>query len=329
MKVIFLDVDGVLNSDEYFEKVFNLIKNGAKIQGIERNVDVNKVKLLKEATDLTDAKVVLSTSVRYSQAGDLIKELLLKYGISVISETPFLNNERGKEIKEWLDEHTDIEDFVIIGSKVLVPFGNSKTLEEAFVVGIKEKSSYEVKDIAKLEENLTDKQIQLARWMAKKYFSTVSDCIKLMLTPGTRTKNKENRIDDKLINTLYLKKDEEEIDFDIETKKLKSEKQIRILNFLKQNEGATIPEVEMFTDTSRAIINTLIKNEYIEVVEKKVQRNPLLERREVEKTTKLKLTDEQQKAYEIVEKSIEKSEVNSYLLYGVTGSNIINTTNAR
>ena len=231
-------------------------------------------------------------------------------------------NRTAKKLNKTFDYNIpkDIEDFVVIGSKVLVPFGNSKTLEEAFVVGIKEKSSYEVKDIAKLEENLTDKQIQLARWMAKKYFSTVSDCIKLMLTPGTRAKNKENRIDDKLINTLYLKKDEEEIDFDIETKKLKSEKQIRILNFLKQNEGATIPEVEMFTDTSRGIINTLIKNEYIEVVEKKVQRNPLLERREVEKTTKLKLTDEQQKAYETVEKSIEKSEVNSYLLYGVTGS---------
>ena len=118
MKVIFLDVDGVLNSDEYFEKVFNLIKSGAKIQGIERNIDVNKVKLLKEATDLTDAKVVLSTSVRYSQMGEMIKELLLKCGISVISETPFLNNERGKEIREWLGEHTDIEDFVILDDEV-------------------------------------------------------------------------------------------------------------------------------------------------------------------------------------------------------------------
>ena len=118
MKVIFLDVDGVLNSDEYFEKVFNLIKSGAKIQGIERNIDVNKVKLLKEATDLTDAKVVLSTSVRYSQMGEMIKELLLKYGISVISETTFLNNERGKEIREWLEEHTGIEDFVILDDEI-------------------------------------------------------------------------------------------------------------------------------------------------------------------------------------------------------------------
>ena len=56
-----------------------------------------------------------------------------------------------------------------------------------------ETSAFEVKDIAKLEENLSNKQIALAKWMAKRYFCNVSDCIKLMLTPGTRNKNKEKR----------------------------------------------------------------------------------------------------------------------------------------
>ena len=126
-------------------------------------------------------------------------------------------------------------------------------LEEGFVVGIKEKSSFEIKPIAKLEENLTNKQIQLSRWMAKRYFCNVSDCIKLMLRPGSRTKNIEKRIQDKKINTVYLKKDIEEIDFCIETGKIKSEKQKKIINFIKDNEGATIPEIEMFTDCYRAI----------------------------------------------------------------------------
>ena len=36
MKVIFLDIDGVLNSDEYFEKIRNL-----DIQGIEQEVDLS------------------------------------------------------------------------------------------------------------------------------------------------------------------------------------------------------------------------------------------------------------------------------------------------
>ena len=213
----------------------------------------------------------------------------------------------------------ELEELILIGSKVLVPFGNGGKLTEAFVVGMKEKSQFEVKDIAKLEENLTDKQITLAKWMAKRYFCNVSDCIKLMLTPGTRNKNKEKRIQDKTINCVYLKKEIEEIEFEIETGKIKSEKHKKLLNFIKDNEGATVPEIEMFTDCSRAIVNTLVKNGYLEIIEKKVERNPLLGR-DCEKTYKLDLTDEQEKAYRRVEEAIDQKRYEQFLLYGVTGS---------
>ena len=43
----------------------------------------------------------------------------------------------------------ELEDMVFIGSKVLVPFGRLKNLEEAHVVGIKQSSEFEIKDIAK------------------------------------------------------------------------------------------------------------------------------------------------------------------------------------
>ena len=158
----------------------------------------------------------------------------------------------------------ELEDLVLVGSRVLVPFGKGEKQEEAFVVGIKEKTEYEVKEIIGLEDNISDKQIELAKWMAKRYFCNISDCIKLMQTPGTRTKNKEKRIQDKTINAVYLKKEYQEIEFEIETNQIKSENHIKILKFVKDNEGATIPEIEMFTNCSRAIINTLIKNNYLE-----------------------------------------------------------------
>lgn len=228
-------------------------------------------------------------------------------------------NRSAKKLNRTFDYNIPkhMQDFVIIGSKVLVPFGNSKKLEEAYVIGIKEKSEYKVKDIAQLEDNLTDFQIKLAKWMAKHYFCNVSDCIKLMLTPGTG--RKENKVQDKTVNSIYLKKDIEEIDFEIENGKIKSEKQKRILKFVEDNEGCTIPEIEMITDTSRAIVNTLIKNGYLELVEKKVERNPLINK-EVDKTENLKLTDEQQVAYESVSNCIESKTYKEFLLYGVTGS---------
>ncbi|MFR3182413.1 MAG: primosomal protein N' [Clostridia bacterium] len=243
----------------------------------------------------------------------------IEIGENMIAEV--IINRGAKKLNRTFDYNIpkDLEELILVGSKVLVPFGNGEKLAEAFVVGIKEKSAFELKNIAKLEENLTDKQISLAKWMSKRYFCNISDCIKLMLTPGTRNKNKEKRIQDKTINCVYLKKDIEEIEFEIETGKIKSEKQKRLLNFVKDNEGTTVPEIEMFTDCARGIVNTLVKNGYLEIIEKKVERNPLLGRN-CEKTNNLKLTEEQKNAYNRVEEAIDKNEYKQFLLYGVTGS---------
>lgn len=230
-------------------------------------------------------------------------------------------NTQAKKLNKTFDYQIpkDLEDLITIGSKVLIPFGNKKTLEEGFVVGIKEKTEYQVKEIASLEASLTNKQISLAKWMAKRYFCNVSDCIKLMQTPGTKTKNKEKRIQEKTINVITLKKSAEEIDFEIENNQIKSDKQIKILNFVKDNEGSTAQEIEMFTNTSRAVINTLVKNGYLEVIEKQIQRDPLASKK-VEKTEKLNLSNEQEIAYGKVAKAIDEKKYEEFLLYGVTGS---------
>ena len=210
----------------------------------------------------------------------------------------------------------ELEELVIVGSSVLVPFGKAKQLEEAYVIGIKEKTDFEVKDIAKVKHNLTDTQIRLAKWMAKKYFCNVSECIKLMSAPGSKRKNE---VKDKKINAIYLKKQIEEIDFEIQTARIKSEKQKRALEFLKENEGATASEVEMFTDCSKAILKTLEKNGYLEFLEKKVERDPL-ENKQIEKTSKLQFTEEQETAFNKINEAIQENKNEEFLLYGVTGS---------
>lgn len=112
MKVIFLDVDGVLNSDEYFDKIKNL-----DIDGIQSEVDVEKIKLLKRTIDEAGSKVVLTSSWRYTRNAQELKKLLLEFGISTDS-TPFIQNKRGLEIKQYLSEHLDVEDFVIVDDEV-------------------------------------------------------------------------------------------------------------------------------------------------------------------------------------------------------------------
>ena len=55
-------------------------------------------------------------------------------------------------------------------------------------------------------------------------------------------------------------------------------------------------DIEMFADSSRAVVNTLCKNGYTEMVEKKVERDPFLSK-DIERTEKLELTDEQSNAF--------------------------------
>lgn len=105
-------------------------------------------------------------------------------------------------------------DTVKIGSRVLVPFGQGGKMEEGFVVEMKEASEYKVKEIAQVEEKqfLGETSIQLAEWMAKRYFCNVSDGIKLCLPPGTASKHREKRIKEKTIQFARIKQEKEEIE---------------------------------------------------------------------------------------------------------------------
>ena len=111
MKVIFLDIDGVLNSDEYIDRAKN-------VQGIERHIDIDKVKLLKKAIDETGAKTVLTSSWRNSKDIGTLRELLAKYEI-YFDATPFIKWERGLEIKQW---HNRVEDYIILDDEIYDSF---------------------------------------------------------------------------------------------------------------------------------------------------------------------------------------------------------------
>ena len=210
---------------------------------------------------------------------------------------------------------------ICVGDRIHVPFGNKKTLEEGFVIGFKEKSDYKVKDIAKIQDGikLTKENIELAKLMSRRYFCNISDCIKLMLPPGTATSNIENRVKDKTLKFVYLKKEIEEIEDDIENKVIKSEKQKRVLYFLIQNEGIQTVDLEVITDTTSAVLKTLEKKGYIEIIEEKVERDPFATKK-IKPTKNLKLTSEQKDAFDKINYKIQNNEYRQFLLYGVTGS---------
>ena len=215
----------------------------------------------------------------------------------------------------------EMEKSIKLGARVFVPFGKGKKLDDGFVINFKEKSEFANKEIAKIqiEESLSEDNITLAKLMARKYFCNISDCIKLMLPPGTGTKTVSDRMKEKTGNFVFLKKSIEEIEMLIREKQIKSEKHMIVLRFLSKNDGIYLPDLEVMTQVSKAVFKTLEKNGYIEIREGRLERNPFINK--VIKRDKAKiLNGEQQKCFDEINFCIQNEEFSKNLIYGITGS---------
>jgi hypothetical protein len=120
MRIIFLDIDGVLNSRQ--SKIYNIRKNGPPTTLLNREVWCpiacsNFQHILEK---LPDVHVVMSTSWRLNNSFEELRDLLEPLGIPrvrIYGMTPRESekgNQRGHEIQDWLDAHEEVTDFVII-----------------------------------------------------------------------------------------------------------------------------------------------------------------------------------------------------------------------
>ena len=101
MKVIFLDIDGVLNCKK--------TPNPRKFPFI---VDPALLHRLECLLELTGAKAVLVSNWRYDPAGLFSAR---HYGVPFIDTTPDLPHEpRCNPILDWLHRHPDVERFIVI-----------------------------------------------------------------------------------------------------------------------------------------------------------------------------------------------------------------------
>lgn len=112
-KVIFLDIDGVLNGNLFVPKddKFGVL------------IDNTRLNLIKQIIDVTDAKIVLSSSWREhweknetkcDDIGKKINEIFAAKGLSIFDKTPKYHNDRKQEIIDWLQDHPEVSQFVVI-----------------------------------------------------------------------------------------------------------------------------------------------------------------------------------------------------------------------
>lgn len=115
MKVIFLDIDGVLNHQKHYEWLMNT-NEPTPMQRTYPYTEFSPVscKLLRDIIDNTDAKLVVSSSWRLDGLVKLNK-LFRFFGLpNAIDVTPCLNTARGIEIGAWLAAHPEVTNYVIL-----------------------------------------------------------------------------------------------------------------------------------------------------------------------------------------------------------------------
>ena len=117
MKVIFTDIDGVLNDDTTPTRTSSRVVF----------VDEEKLQRLKRIVDATQAKIVLSSTWRYDREdpkynGDFLElqEAFKNVGLEFYSYTPLdpAGGRRGMEILAWLGMHPGVSQYIILDDEL-------------------------------------------------------------------------------------------------------------------------------------------------------------------------------------------------------------------
>jgi hypothetical protein len=160
MKVIFLDIDGVLNSGDDMRSRYNIgCLNGQPriITHDDLNCqlfDERCCRWLEYIIRSTGAKIVISSSWRLNGL-DLMRKLWEKRGLfgDIIGVTPNFGNSRGEQIKAWLDANTHVVDYVIIDDdNDMLPDQQSRFVKCQFETGIMLESALKAIEILNAEK---------------------------------------------------------------------------------------------------------------------------------------------------------------------------------
>lgn len=209
---------------------------------------------------------------------------------------------KAKNIDKTFSYHIKENQRVLVGQRVLVPFGKQKL--EGFVLKVtNEIPEYEVKDIEKViddEPVINEEMLELGKFISNKTLCNLISCYQTMLPAALKAKNGRT-INKKVITYISL------IDDNYKTNSLS---QIKIIELLKKEKEIKKSELNKISASS---VKTLLKNNVIKEEDKEEYRinddsKPVF--------SKVELTEDQKK----VLNQIKLNTFKPYLLYGVTGS---------
>ena len=115
MNIIFLDVDGVLNSMDYAKKLY--AKDKVARSCYDFPFDPRCLNNLKHLVNITNSYLVITSSWRMHEIGrEILLSELKKYDLDtrVIGYTNILHKERGEEVKDYLNKLCKEVNYIIL-----------------------------------------------------------------------------------------------------------------------------------------------------------------------------------------------------------------------
>lgn len=120
MKIIFLDIDGVLNC----------VTSGSRSPSGFKGIDEDKVKLLRQIADKTGALIVLTSTWKSewdidpeacSPEGRYLSQKLRRQQLRILDKTMFMDK-RGTGIRQWLAEHPKVTSWVVLDDDIFADY---------------------------------------------------------------------------------------------------------------------------------------------------------------------------------------------------------------
>lgn len=107
MNILFLDIDGVLNSHPYWISTYERL--GRRMTD-EEMINPECMCVLRAIVKELDLKIVI-TSAKFVED---LKNLFKRYDLTILDRIGCYGGARGTYIRKWLSEHDNVNKFVIL-----------------------------------------------------------------------------------------------------------------------------------------------------------------------------------------------------------------------
>lgn len=211
-----------------------------------------------------------------------------------------------------------LENEVVIGSQVWIPFGMGNRTIKGFVVDISEHAKFDsekLKSIQTIVKNsvvLESHFIQLAYWMKENYGGTMNDALKTVLPIKKVVKKQEK----KRIRLAVTKEQAEE--YLTEFKRKNNKARVRLLEEVIKRDILEYDMVIHQLKIGTYVLKALEEKGIIVIETKGINRNPIVEKKKDE--YKIILNPYQKEIVDTITTEYREGIRKSYLVHGITGS---------